>query len=436
MRLSGKIASQEAVIGVIGLGYIGLQLLDVFGRRGFRLVGYDCDRAKIASLKRGHSMMNFLPLPELFRLQEEGRFRVAANPDILHAADVLFICVPTSLDRHMVPNFSSLRSAFQTVADHLHRDQLVVLQSTTYPGTTEEELLPILEKKGEVGKDYYLAYVPEISDPGNLEYDFTSIPRIVSGVTPQCLEMVKMLYQKIGCQEFPCRSPRVAEAAKIFTNAYRLINISFVNEMKMMFDHMGMDVWEVIEAASSKPFGFTAFYPGPGAGGDCIPVDPNYLVWKAKESAGPVSMIELASNINQVIPHYVVDKVIQGLAKHKQAIQGAQILLLGVGFKKDVNGLQESASLKLLSLLQKEGAAVSYHDPYIAELYPSERYPQMDMKSASLEYEKLGNYDAVVIATDHSIYDVEKIVQYSTVVIDTRNVTAKVAGAEKKVVKA
>jgi len=435
--LEEKIRSHTAVIGMIGMGYVGLSLLDVFAARGFSLVGYDSNPKKVEKLQAGESTMNFLPLKDLFACMNQGKFTPSADPDILKFADVLLMCVPTSLDQNKIPDFSCLRKAFHTARQYLKKETLVILQSTTYPGTTEEELLPLLEEGGfKVGSDFFLAYVPEISDIGNPNYSFTEVPRIVSGITKECVDVVSSLYQTIGCKVIPVPSTKVAEAAKIVQNTYRLVNISLVNEMKILFDRMGIDVWEVIEAAATKPFGFSPFYPGPGVGGDCIPIVPYYLVWKGKETDGPSSLIELAGAVNDTIPYYVIDKVIEALSRHEKSIKKAKILVLGVGYKKDVNDLRYSISLKILSLLQQRMADVHYHDPYVQELSHLEKYPHLQMKSEKLDYTRLKDYDLVVIATDHSSYDWKKIVSHSLLIVDTHNVTAGIAGTKEKVVKA
>jgi len=410
-----KIRTKTATIGVIGMGYIGLQLLDAFGQKGFPIVGFDIDEHKIECFKKGDSTISYLPLKELFALLGKS-FEASIDPTILNRADVVVVSVPTNIDKHLVPNFDLLRKAFQTVVNQFREGQLIIVQSTTYPGTTEDELLPMLKK---LKKRFYLGYVPEISDPGNVEYNFTSIPRMTSGLTTECLEMVNALYESIGCQVYPCASMKVAEAAKVYTNAYRLLNISFANEMKVLFDKMGMDIWEVIEAASTKPFGFAPFYPSPGAGGDCIPVDPSYLSWKGTEFDAKATLIDQALRINQEMPHYVIDKLRDALNK---PLKSARVLVLGVAFKKDVNGLQESASLKILNLLPD----ADFHDPYIEKVN--------EKRAIELNYDRLSDYDAVIIATDHSVYDYGKIVEKSLLVIDTRNATA--GFSQKKVVKA
>ncbi|MCX6989681.1 MAG: nucleotide sugar dehydrogenase [Chlamydiae bacterium] len=435
--LSQKIASDQAVIGLIGMGFIGLSLLEVFGDKGFPLVGYDLNTQRVEMLKRAEAYYNFMPVKKLHAWIEKKQFTPSSDPDILNSADVLIISVPTSLDHHRLPDLSSLKGAFTTAASHLKKGQLIILQSTTYPGTTEKEFLPILEARGlKVGKDFFLGYVPEISDPGNPDYSFTNVPRIVSGITPACRDLVEQLYKKIGCKVIPCPSTQVAEAAKILQNTYRLVNISLVNEMKIMFDRMGMDIWEVIEAASTKPFGFTPFYPGPGIGGDCIPVVPFYLSWKAQETDGPSSLIDLAGSINLSMPHYVVEKVTEALSARKKSLAGAKILMLGVSYKKDVNDLRESPSLRILTLLKEKKAEVFYHDPLVPVLDKLRYYPDLHLKSVELDYKKWGAYDAILIATDHSCYNWKEIVAHAALIIDTRNVTKGLADPEHKITKA
>ena len=427
-HLEKKINSHEAIIGVIGMGYIGCSLLEVFGYKGYSLIGYDVDPKKVEMMQREASPFNHMDLKALFSLIEKKRFRPTCDPHLLKEADILVISVPTSLDDYYQPNLLPLERAFQTVQKSLRKDQLIVLQSTTYPGTTVEVLLPLLNQSTlKVGHDFFLTYVPEVSDIGNPDHTFTQIPRIISGITSACLKMGKLLYQNIGCQIVEATSTQVAESAKILQNAYRLVNCALINELKITFDRLGIDIWEVIQAASSKPFGFTPFYPGPGAGGDCIPVDPQYLIWKARKTDGPTTLLENASAVNREIPYFVVDKVIQGLDRHQKSLKGAKILLLGIGYKKDVNDVRQSASLKILSLLRQRGANVFYHDPFISEID--------GLKSRDLHYVEFKDYDAIVIATDHSIYDWKAVVLHSQLIIDTRNVTTGIPGAHEKVIK-
>lgn len=412
----------------MGLGYIGLSLLEAFGKAGFPLIGYDIDHLRVQSLKKKRSYLNYMPLKTLFALADQKKFVATHDPSELKKADVIIISVATSLDKHHMPNLAPLKQAFAEVAKQLTKGKLVILQSTTYPGTTEEELLPLLQKRRlKVGKDFFLAYVPEISDIGNQKYSFTDVPRIVSGVTESCQKHAAKLYAAIGCKIVKASSTRIAESAKLLQNTYRLVNISLINEMKIMFDRMGIDIWQVIEAASSKPFGFSAFYPSPGAGGDCIPTDPFYLLWKTKETDGPTSLIEMAEAINSQIPHYVVEKVLEGLNHKKRDVQGAKILVLGVGYKKDVNDTRQAPALKILSLLKGMGAKVAYNDPFVKKL------PELKLKSEGKPY---SHYDCIVIVTDHSTYDWKKIVKEGKLIIDTRNVLDTLPGAKKKVIKA
>lgn len=437
-ELQKKIASKTAVIGTIGMGYIGLSLLAAFGQAGFPLVGFDLDEKKVEMLKHKKTYLNFIDCTHLFSLLDQHLFKPSSDPNILKHADILVICVPTSLDLYHVPDLTRLKEAFQTVSNYLKKDQLIILQSSTYPGTTEEALLPIIEASGlKVGKEIFLAHVPEVVDIGNQEFNFNQVPRIVSGITPACREMAEKLYAQLGCPIVKSSSPRIAESAKLLQNAYRLINISFINEMKIMFDRMNIDIWEVIEAAKSKPFGFTAFEPGPGIGGDCIPKAPFYLVWKARITEGPTTMLEQAGQVDESMHLYVLNKIILGLNQQKKSIRGAKILILGLGYKKDVNDIRESAALKILHTLKEMNAEVSYHDPYVLEISHVQDHPDLYfLESINLVYEELSLYDAVVIVTDHSCYDWEKIAQNSNLIIDTRNAMKGIQEAKNKVIKA
>lgn len=437
LTLEQKIATRQAVVGVVGLGNIGLSLLDAFGQNGFPLVGYDVDTKKVEMLKTKKSYINHLDMEPLFRLIENDRFKVSDDPSILKSADVIIISVATTLDEHGNPNLSNLLAAFKAGSKYFKNDQLIVVQSSTYPGTTEEELLPLLEKSQlKVGKDIFLAYVPEVCDFGNQDFTFCEVPRIIGGITPECVKLAKLLYEQAGCKTVPVSSPRIAEAAKLLQNAYRLINISFINEMKILFDHMGINVWEVIEAAKTKPFGFAPFYPGPGIGGDCIPVVPFYLVWNAKACHGPSTMLEQAGHIDDMMVEYVLNKLMIGLNRFHKAISEAKILVLGVAYKKDVNDIRESPAIKLMEQLKKMDAKLSYHDPLIDTISHVKQFPDLNYKSINLNYDQLDSYDAVIIITDHSTYDWNKIVSHSKLVIDTRNVTANIPDPDHKIIKA
>jgi len=434
--LKEKIAAKTAIIGFIGMGYIGLSLLDAFGSAGYPLIGYDIDQKKIELLKKKKPYLNFLDHKNLFALMDQKRFKISNDSVVLQEADIIIISVATPLDRYRTPNLTNLRNAFLTISKHLQKNQLIILQSSTFPGTTNEELLPLLEKSGfKIGKDFFLAHVPEVTDIGNPEFSVAAVPKIISGITTACRTLATSLYKQLGCKTVACSSTSIAEAAKLLQNSFRLINISFINEMKILFDHMGLDVWEVIEAASSKPFGFMPFYPGPGVGGSCIPIVPFYLVWKAKATGGQAVMLEQAGHINDLMPTYVFNKMIQGLNLQSKTLNGAKVLVLGVTYKKDVNDLRESPALKLLPLLKNMNAEVFYHDPYVKELSQIEECPGLALKSIELNYEMLALYDAVIILTDHTCYDWDKIVLHSHLVVDTRNVTANVK-AKSKIVKA
>lgn len=422
-ELADKISSNEATIGVIGLGNIGLSLVEVFGNSLFPIVGYDTDVERVKNLYQNISYTTSF-IKNIPSMIERKQFKPSSDPEILKDADILVISVPTSLDEHDVPDLSNINNAIETVSTYLAKGKLVILQSSVYPGLTEEHMLPRLEQSRlKVGEDFYVAYVPEMTNFGDINYTFSKIPRLISGVTPSCLEITKQLYQKITDNMEICSSPKVAEAAKLLQNSYRLVNISMINELKVLFELLDLDVWDVIKAASCKPFGFTPFFPSPGIGGDCIPVDPVYLAWQAKLKGGITSIIDRALEINQIIPHFVVLKIIEGLNLQNKSVFNAKVLILGVAYKKDMNDIRQSASLRILSLLKKHGVQIHYNDPFVKEISNLKKFPDLHLQSESFEYEKLGQYDAVVITTDHSIYDWPKIIMYSPLIIDCHNVT-------------
>lgn len=434
LLLEEKIIKKDAVIGVIGLGYVGLPLVKTFLGAGFPVIGFDVDRKKVSLLNRSRSYIKHVTGKDLKPYIAEKKFRATADFEALAEADVVIICVPTPLDTHRNPDLSYVLQTTETVATYLRKGQLVVLESTTYPGTTEEQMLPILQRAGlKVGSDFYLAYSPEREDPGNEVFSTSRIPKVVGGVTADCRRIAKAAYDQIVVRTVPVSSPRVAEATKLLENIFRSANIALVNEMKMIFERMDIDVWEVIQAASTKPFGYMPFYPGPGYGGHCIPVDPFYMAWKAKEVDHSTRFIELAGEINTFMPYYVVSKTVEALNGQKKSLNGAKILVLGIAYKKDVDDQRESPSLKIISLLQEKGAKVSYNDPYVSESKGHRDYPGLDLKSVPLDGVKLKRYDAVIIATDHSVYDYDWIVKNSSLVIDTRNAVKK---KRKNVVKA
>jgi len=354
----------------------------------------------------------------------------------LREVDVILICVPTPLEKHNEPDLSYIIATAKSIAATLREGQLIVLESTTFPGTTEEEVLPILARAGlKVGHQFYLGYSPEREDPGNPLFSTSKIPKVVSGVTARCQELTKILYDKIIKKTVPVSSPKVAEAAKLLENIYRAVNIALVNELKVVFDRMRIDVWEVIEAAKTKPFGFQPFYPGPGLGGHCIPIDPFYLTWKARESEVHTQFIELAGEVNAYMPYYVVQRTAKALNDNTRSLKGSKILLLGVAYKPDVDDLRESPALKIMELLIDEGAQVDYNDPYVPEL-PATRKYKFSKKSVELTSQNLRSYDTVIITTNHSCYDYNLICEKANIIIDTRNVLAKKRQWSEKIWKA
>ncbi|MHB9107388.1 MAG: nucleotide sugar dehydrogenase [Armatimonadota bacterium] len=435
MNLLEKIQRKDAVIGVIGLGYVGLPLAIEFGTIGFPVIGLDIDERKITSLNAGESYIKHIPAEKVKGLfQHEKPFTATVDFAQLREADCIIICVPTPLNKYREPDISFVLDTTRTIAEHLQPGQLVVLESSTYPGTTDEDMRAILEGTGlTAGDDFFLAYSPEREDPNNPDFALSSIPKIVGGYTPGCLEVATALYGSVVARVVPVSSTRAAEAAKLLENIYRAVNIALVNEMKLLFDRMDIDVWEVIDAAKTKPFGFQAFYPGPGLGGHCIPVDPFYLTWKAREYDFSTRFIELAGEINTSMPHYVIERTVQALNERGVPVKGARILLLGLAYKRDVDDMRESPSLRLIELFKERGAWVDYNDPYIPRMPHLRRY-HYEMASVPLTAEVLADYDCAVIATDHTSYDYGFIVEHSRLVIDTRNAAAKLRS--DKVVKA
>ena len=419
MELMRKIESREARIGVIGLGYVGLPLVLEFSKAGFKVTGFDVDEEKVAKLKRGESYIGHI---KSTNIQKCGA-SLQATTDLSQLAqmDCIIICVPTPLNKYREPDMSYVFETTRSVAASLHPDQLIVLESTTYPGTTDEDIRSILEETGlKAGKDFFLAFSPEREDPKNNEFSTSTIPKVVGGYSSECLKIAVNLYDQIVERTVPVSSARAAEATKLIENIYRAVNIALVNELKMLFDRMDIDIWEVIEAAKTKPFGFQAFYPGPGMGGHCIPIDPFYLTWKAREYEFSTRFIELAGEINVNMPHYVMHKTIDALSENGKAINGARILLLGLAYKQDVDDARESPSLRLIELFRERGAEVDYNDPHIP-IAPKLRKYRLERDSVPLTEETLASYDCVVIATGHSAYDPELILKHSQLIVDTRN---------------
>ena len=423
-RLLSAIESRSAVVGVIGLGYVGLPLIRAFCAGGLKTVGFDVDPEKIRKLRAGQSYIRHFPAQLVRDLVRSGQFTPTDDFSRISACDALIICVPTPLTIHREPDMHYVAGTASTISQHLRAGQLVVLESTTYPGTTREVVLPALEKSGRsVGRDFLLAYSPEREDPGRSDFQTADIPKVVGGYDAPSLQAATALYQHAVKTVVPVESCETAEAAKILENCYRCINIAMINELKMIFDRMGVDVWKVIAAAKTKPFGFQAFYPGPGLGGHCIPIDPFYLSWKAKEFDFRTRFIELAGEINLGMPYFVVENVVEALSQKGKPLRGSRILILGVAYKRDIDDLRESPSLTIIELLRKRGASVEYNDPYIPYVGQGRKYT---LNMASTPIEKVSEFDCVVIATDHSQYDFDAITSQAQLVVDTRNATRSI----------
>ena len=418
-----KIRTKSARIGIMGLGYVGLPLVVEFCKAGFPVTGFDSDARKIELLKQGKSYIKHIDESRITGCN--GRFSPTDDFSRLSEVDCIIICVPTPLNRNREPDMTYVFNTTRTIARYLRKGQLIVLESTTYPGTTDEDMRAILEETGlKAGEDFCLAYSPEREDPNNGEFSTSVIPKVVGGYTKTCLTVANALYASIIARTVPVSSTRVAEAAKLLENIYRAVNIALVNELKVLFDRMEIDVWEVIEASKTKPFGFQAFYPGPGLGGHCIPIDPFYLTWKAREYDFSTKFIELAGEINASMPYYVIQRTSEALNEQGKSINGAKILILGLAYKKDVDDPRESPSFKLIELFEERGADVDYNDPYIP-LAPKMRKHNIDKASVPLAGDTLSRYDCVVVATDHSAYDPEFIVAHSKCIVDTRNLIKK-----------
>lgn len=435
MDIIGKIETKNATVGVIGLGYVGLPLVLAFGRAGFKVVGFDIDMGKISRLNKGQSYFRHIPGQDIQKLVNDQMFVATSDFSKLSEVDCVCICVPTPLTDKKEPDLSFVQSTTEQIAKYLRKGQLIVLESTTYPGTTDELVANILTKNGLViGEDFYLAFSPEREDPGNQHFSLQTIPKVVGGVTPKCGEIARALYQGFAPKVVMVSSSRAAEMSKLLENIYRCVNIALVNELKILADRMKIDIWEVIDAASTKPFGFTAFYPGPGLGGHCIPIDPFYLSWKAKECDIQTKFIELSGEINTSMPYYVVQKLAEALNQRKKCVNGSKILVLGVAYKKDIDDVRESPAIKVIELLQEQGAQVNYNDPFIPE-FPKMRKSSLAMSSVELDKKVLSDVDCVMIITDHSSYDYQWIVNNACLIVDTRNATKNVREGREKIVK-
>jgi UDP-N-acetyl-D-glucosamine dehydrogenase len=429
-QLMAKIRTGQARVGIIGLGYVGLPLALLYSEQNIQVTGFDIDARKIETLAQGGTYIYRIPAAEIQAAKAQG-FSATSDYSQISAMDAIIICVPTPLNEYHEPDLSYITGTTHSIAPHLRAGQLVILESTTYPGTTEEVMVPILEKENpsglkaargnaSTGQEFLVAFSPEREDPGNTTVARRDIPKVVGGLSSEASEIACALYSTIFNRTIPVSSPAVAEMTKLLENIYRCVNIALVNELKMLCLRMGIDIWEVIAAASTKPFGFHPFYPGPGLGGHCIPVDPFYLSWKAKEWDFRTRFIELAGEINSNMPYHVLASVGSALNQHKKSVNGARVLILGVAYKKDIDDLRESPALTIIELLKKEGAEVSYHDPYFPTIGRGRKY-DLQMKCAELK--DLGKYDCVLIVTDHSDYDFAQIVQQSQLVVDTRNAT-------------
>ena len=423
-------------VGIVGLGYVGLPLAREFCAGGATVLGFDVNPRTVSLINRGKSPIKHIMNATMAEMVKSGRFRATEDMSRLSEPDAILICVPTPLTKNREPDLQYVESTCETIAKYLRKGQLVVLESTTYPGTTREVMLPMLEASGlKAEKDFFLAYSPEREDPGNKSFQTSTIPKVVGGYGKESLRRALEVYRYAIKTLVAVETCEIAEAAKILENTYRSINIALVNELKMLFDRMGIDVWEVVRAAGTKPFGFSAFYPGPGLGGHCIPIDPFYLTWKARQYGLPTRFIELAGEINTRMPEYVVQRTADALNERRKSLKGSRILILGLAYKPDIDDVRESPSLELIELLKAKGAKVDYNDPYIPQTHKQREY-DLRMKSKPLTARMLGRYDAVLIATNHSDYDYGWIVKHAHLVVDTRNATAMVRTGRSKIVKA
>ena len=433
-------------VGIIGCGYVGLPLGLRFAEAGHRVTGFDTDPAKVEKLNRGQTYIQHIPQNKIQQFVQSKHFSATSDFARLAEVDAIVICVPTPLDQRREPDLSYVEDTARAIRPHLQRGQLVVLESTTYPGTTEELVLPILEETGmkcpvahgldneQIGTDFFLAFSPEREDPGNKQYGLAQIPKVVGGVNPPSGRAAQALYAQIVARVVPVSSTQAAEMTKLLENIFRCVNIALVNELKMLGMRMGIDIWEVIDAAATKPFGFMPFYPGPGLGGHCIPVDPFYLSWKAREYDFPTRFIELAGEVNTAMPYHVVDSVAAALNERQKSLKGSRIMVLGVAYKKDVDDLRESPSLKIIEQLTLRGAKVDYNDPHFAQIHKLRHYNFEGMKSVPIDAKVLAGYDCVLIATDHTAYDYPMIVEAAQLVVDTRNATRRIARNRNKIV--
>lgn len=431
MDLAAKIADSSARVAVMGLGYVGLPLLAAFARAGFPVLGFDVDERKVQQLRRGENYLKHLGPKLVADVVKTGRAEFTSDAAKLATADAVIVCVPTPLGKHLEPDLTFIQKSTEAIAANSKAGQLIVLESSTYPRTTRDVMLPLLEKSGrKCGVDFFLAYSPEREDPGRTDHNTQTIPKLVGGIDPMSGELAAALYRRAIQHVIPVSTAEVAEAAKILENVYRAVNIALVNEMKVVLTAMGIDIWEVIAAASTKPFGFQPFYPGPGLGGHCIPIDPYYLTWKAREVGMPTRFIELAGEVNRGMPEYVVRRTSEALNEHGKAVKGCRILVLGLAYKPDIDDVRESPSFELIEKLEDLGAAVDYNDPHVPATHKMRRY-DLQMQSVALTPESLASYDCVIVATHHAAYDWKLIGGNAKLIVDTRNAlrAAGIAGS-------
>jgi UDP-N-acetyl-D-glucosamine dehydrogenase len=420
--LQDKLTARTARVGIVGLGYVGLPLAVEFARAGFHVLGIDLDKRKVDAINAGRSYIQDVPTAEVARFQAAGLLSATSDPADVAGLDTVNICVPTPLRKTKDPDLSFVVSAVEMIAAHLRAGQLVILESTTYPGTTDEVVKPLLEQHGLVaGRDFFLAFSPERVDPGNERWTTRNVPKVVGGLTPACTALAKVLYSASVETVVEVSSPRVAEMVKLLENTFRAVNIGLVNELALMCDRLGINVWEVVDAAATKPFGFMPFYPGPGLGGHCIPIDPFYLSWKVKEVGFEARFIELAGHVNGAMPHHVVQKVADALNAHAKAVSGSQVLVLGVAYKRDIDDVRESPAIDIIAELHKKGAVLSYHDPYVPRI-PGTNWPGgIDLASEPISAARLAAADCVVILTDHRAFDYATILEHAPLIVDSRN---------------
>lgn len=432
--LQTKIDDRQALVGIVGLGYVGLPLVKAFVAAGFRTLGFDVDQSKVQQLLAGNSYIGHIPSQWIAACIEEETFLPTADMTRLADADALLICVPTPLTDSRDPDLTYIEATARQIADVLRPGQLVILESTTYPGTTRDVLLPILNQSGlKVGQDFFLAYSPEREDPGNPNFAASGIPKVVGGIEPTSRQLAAALYAHAVVETVPVSRCEVAEACKILENTYRAVNIALVNELKVLLDRLGIDVWEVIEAAKTKPFGFQAFYPGPGLGGHCIPIDPFYLSWLARRNGLSTRFIELAGEVNASMPDYVISRVMEALNSQARPVKGSRIAILGVAYKPDVDDPRESPAFHIMQRLRQLGAQISYHDPHIPHLPRMRHYEWLDLDSQPLTPQYLAEQDCVLIVTNHSGYDWDDIVRHAQLVVDSRNATVGVKEGREKI---